>query len=185
MKNQFISFKHKQKKYQYMTRLNKQIIVVLGVLFFLNTLSFSENTIDAVSLYLQARDEQFSESFYRAIELYKTALKLNPNYVEPMKGLAECFYEINELDEALKYAQQAKQFDKSDMHIYNLLGMIYIGLLEFKLARDQFKYVLSVKPNNIEAQFGLAELDIADGKKREAAAKYLDTLRISPNNMKL
>ncbi|MBN1696128.1 MAG: tetratricopeptide repeat protein [Spirochaetales bacterium] len=136
----------------------------------------------AVSLYEQGRIAQIQEAFYRAIELYKASLDINPDYVAPIKGLAECYYYLGEYQEALRYTGDAKKYDKTDLELYNLEGMIYTGLKEFDRARERFEYVLGKEPNNIEARFGLAEIDIANGKTREAAKRYLETLSFSPRN---
>lgn len=150
--------------------------------FFLVFSLYSQNAKDAISLYNEGYKAQILEEYYRAIELYKSSLEINPNYASPMKGLARCFYMLSEYDEALAYVLKAKKYDKTDLELYNLEGLIRIGRGESDLARSQFNYVLSVEPNNINAQFGLAELDIAHGKTREAARKYIGTLNHSPNN---
>lgn len=157
------------------------VCVCVLILFFCVP-GFAQNTKDAISLYKEGHKAQILEEYYRAIELYKSSLEINPDYAPPMKGLARCFYMLTEYEEALVYVQKAKQYDKTDLELYNLEGLIQIGRGEGDLARSQFNYVLTIEPNNINARFGLAELDIAYGKTREAARKYIETLNHSPNN---
>ena len=137
---------------------------------------------NSVGLYQEGRKAQIKEDYYRAIELYKASIKDNPDNYKPIKGLAECFHAIGENSEALKQVSMAKKYNKVELELYTLEGMIQIALGNLDFAKEQFNYVLEKEPHNIEARFGLAELDIANGKRREAAKKYLETLNFMPKN---
>ncbi|MBN2441450.1 MAG: tetratricopeptide repeat protein [Spirochaetales bacterium] len=159
----------------------RRIIIIVMIIFFSYSVS-AQHDKDPIALFVNGHKAQVLGEYYKAIELYKASLALNQDYASPMKGLAECFYYLDEYEEALSYVQKSKKYDKTNLDLYNLEGMIQIGRGEFDLARSEFEYVLKIEPHNIDAQFGLAELDIAHGKKREAAKKFMETLRNSPNN---
>ncbi|MBI9100872.1 MAG: tetratricopeptide repeat protein [Spirochaetales bacterium] len=120
--------------------------------------------------------------YYRAVESYKTALQMNPSYVGPLKGLAGSYFGLGEYQEALYWVEEAIRFDKNDLNMINLKGRILLGLGDFVHANDNFSMVLALEPYNIDAQFGLAELEIANGKMQNAAERYRNALRISPEN---
>ncbi len=99
-----------------------------------------------------------------------------------MTGLAESYFALSEYEEALHYARQARELDRRNTRLTGLEGRIQIGLAQFEEARILFEQMLEVEPNSIDAQFGLAELEIAFGKSANAAMLYERALAISPHN---
>lgn len=136
----------------------------------------------AAALYEDGRKALERERFYEAIELFKSALRKNERYLQPLVGLSECYFALAEYDEALTYIENARLFDRLDTGLATIEGRIRLGLGEFEDARLIFEKILETEPNNIDAQFGLAELAIAFGKPASATALYERALRISPQN---
>ena len=120
--------------------------------------------------------------YYSAIEHYKAALAINPNYVDPVSGLAESFFFLGEYAEALKYVRRAQPLDRTNFALLTLEGRILVGLGDFENASFLFSQVLDSEPNNIGAWFGLAELDLAFGKMTQATERYRRALQVSPGN---
>ena len=159
--------------------LNKTLLCTLVLLLFTNP-AFTEPS--ALVLYKRGRQEQLKENYYHAIELYKQALGVNQSFLEPMIGLSECFNHLGQYDEALHYIIQARKHDRHNLGLINLEASIRTGLGEVEAARELYRSVLTTEPHNLEARFGLAGLDLADGKKRLASLQYLETLKTSPGN---
>ncbi len=136
----------------------------------------------ARSLLRQAQELELAGDALGAIEQYRAALAANPDYGEAEAGLAECFFRLEEYEEALPHALRARRYDQANLALAVLEGRIRVGLGELEKARSLFEEVLAREKNNLDAQFALAELDIASGRKRNAALKYLDTLRIRPDS---
>ncbi len=134
------------------------------------------------SLYNSGMESQLNENYYEAIELYKKALELNPNYKDPLFGLAESYFYLQEFDQALEYINRALELDHNDTGKKIFKARILVGLGDFREAGDIFNTVLEEQPNNMEANFGLSELKIANGKLKEAAIAFEETLNFSPNN---
>ena len=135
-----------------------------------------------MALYKEGRDAVEAERYYLAVELFKSALELNESYLEPLVGLADSYFALSEYDEALDYILRARALDRGNADLVNLEGRIRLGLGQFEEAKLIFGRVLETQPNSIDAQFGLAELEIAFGKTANAAALYETALRISPYN---
>ncbi|MDR1894689.1 MAG: tetratricopeptide repeat protein [Spirochaetales bacterium] len=133
-------------------------------------------------LFNRGEEARLTGRYYQAIELYLAALEQNPAYLGPLKGLAEAYFALTEFQEALKYALEAQRFDSSDYELLNLTGRILLGLGRFNEAQENFARVLRAQPNNINAQFGMAELEIAQGRIQNALGRYTGALRISPEN---
>ena len=136
---------------------------------------------DARDLYGTGRTAQGERNFPRAIELYRAALEENPHYVEPMIGLAESFFRLEEYEEALRYVEEARRHDRS-LALMSLEGRIRIGLGDIDGARFLFEQVLLEEPNNLDARFGAAALEVRAGNTSRAVETYLTTLRLDPQS---
>ena len=66
----------------------------------------------ASDLYKRARDFQAREDWYAAVELYQEALNKNPSYGDAWFSLAECSYELEQYDLAVKYCDSASKYIK-------------------------------------------------------------------------
>jgi tetratricopeptide (TPR) repeat protein len=139
---------------------------------------------DAIGLYRAGSEAQAAENYLQAIENYKTSLDLNPSYLAPMLGLTECFFLLEEYDEASRWAALAEKYDRGDPNLQVLEGRIRIGQGDISGARSLFQGVLSRQPNNIEARFGMAEANVAEGRIQEALSQYGQTLAIAPESIK-
>ncbi len=137
---------------------------------------------DARSLYQLARRAQDSEDWAAAIERYRAALTANPAYLEATVGLAETLLAIEEYEEALRWAVRARTLDTRNPDLAVLEGRIRLGAGAGDDARAIFTSVLSTQPNNLEARFGLAEADVAEGRARSALERYGAALAIAPQS---
>jgi len=136
----------------------------------------------ALGFYARAEERRFAEEVYGAIDDYMAALALNPSYGEALAGLAECYYELEEYDQALSYATKAAVYRKGDRGLVDLEGFIRLGLGDLEGARARFDSVLAAVPNDLDGRFGLALLDLAAGKKTQARGRLEESLGISPQN---
>jgi tetratricopeptide (TPR) repeat protein len=139
---------------------------------------------DPKELYQRGRTEQARSNLLGAVELYRAALIGNPHYVKPLIGLAEVFFTLEEYEEALTYLKEAQKYDQTNLDLIVLEGRIAIAMNQPERARKLFESVLVKEPNNLEARFGLAELDIAQGRTRNASRRYIETLKIRPESQK-
>jgi len=137
---------------------------------------------DARSAYRDGATAQGSEDYPLAVEKYKEALALNPSYLEPMVGLAQSFFQLEEYDEASTWISRARTFDRDNPDLAVLEGRIRIGLGDVPAARVLFSGVLQSQPNNVEARLGIAEADIAEGQPQTALRQYTETLKLAPES---
>lgn len=141
-------------------------------------------TPSALEWYEKGKDEQDAQNWYSAIEYYQEALRSNPSYGQAWLSLAECTYALGEYDLAISYADSAAEYLKNTTAIANLKGFALIGLARLDEARAIFDQVLTRYPNDTDARFGLAELDIFIGKISGAESLYLDALKRQPESRK-
>lgn len=139
---------------------------------------------DARAPYQAGVKAQADENYLLAVESYRAALSANPAYLEPMTGLAEAFFLLEEYDEALRWVTDALRHDRESAALLVLQSRILIGLQRPAEARKLLGLVLARLPNDVEARLGLAECDIAEGRSRNALSQYSQALRLAPESRK-
>ena len=135
----------------------------------------------AVALYLDGLAAHRDGNTAGSVERYQAALAVNPSYLEPTVGLAEVFLETGEYREALRYAERARELS-GDIRLEILEGRIRVGIGDLDGARQLFDAALQEEPNNLEARYALAELNIASGRTSEATAQFEEALRVAPTS---
>ena len=132
--------------------------------------------------YQKGQDAQRAADWYAAVECYQEAIRVNSAYGDAWYALAECSYALNEYSLALTYLESASKYAKDKTEILNLTGFCYLGLNRVQEAQNLFNQVLTSYPNNIEARFGLAQLDILSGRLTGAETRYIDALKRQQSN---
>lgn len=157
---------------------------LFAVLFVSASFSAFSQNLSSLQLYNRAVLKQQNEDYYGASEDFQLALQQNPSYGEAWFHLAEVTYSTGDYTLALTYLDSADRFAKDRSDIQNLRGLCYISLGMFSEAKKIFNDVLKKSPNDINARFGLAELDLYDGSYIGARNLYQDALKRDVNNRK-
>ncbi|MCR4579814.1 MAG: tetratricopeptide repeat protein [Treponema sp.] len=148
------------------------------------TLSASFAATSPKELYNKAFDFESEENWYEASQYYLEVVNENPAYSDAWFRLANCCYRLGEYDLAFQYLENAERYEKSNSKIQNMKGMILLALGQIEDARQIFTEVLKVYPNDIDAHFGLAEIELYDGKYSGAELQYTEALKRQPSNRK-
>lgn len=167
--------------------MNKKIKQALAISFFisfsaLNFSLFSAEKKNAVKLYNQAMELQADDNWYDASQYYVEVVNLNPAFSDAWFHLSECCYHLGEFDLALQYLENAEKYEKNNSKIQNLKGMILLALGNTEDARKIFNDILKKYPNDIDAHFGLAEIELFDGKFSGAENQYIEALKRQNSN---
>ena len=139
---------------------------------------------DIVRLYEQGVAAQIEADHYLAIQTFKLVLEENPVYFEALAGLAESYFALGEYEEALSFVRTARGLDARNTYLPTLEGRILLGLGDLAAARVLFDAVLRTEPNNLDARFGLAEIEVASGNPRSGADRFIASLRADPGNVR-
>ncbi|MCR4735384.1 MAG: tetratricopeptide repeat protein [Treponema sp.] len=159
------------------------------LLIFLCGLSFGSGTlwaepVNVLDLYKKGRDFQSDENYYQASQFYLEVVKANPAFSQVWYNLAECSYKLGEFTLAFQYLESAEKYEKKNSKIQNLKGMIYLALGEIEEGKKIFTEVLKSFPNDIDAHFGLAEIELYEGRFSGAEQEYLEALKRQNSNRK-
>ena len=123
--------------------------------------------------------------FDEASTQFRSALKINPENVDALCGLAAVLGIQGHFPEAIKYNRQAIQL-KPDLALgYNSLGGIFSLMNNPEKAAQFFKCALVLKPNYAEAHFNLATVLVLEKKPEEAEAHFRSALQAIPENAEI
>lgn len=165
--------------------MNKKIAVsVVLFISFVFTPLFSLENKNPLSVYEQAVKYQDEENWYLASQYYIEVVNLNPAFSDAWFRLADCSYRLGEFDLAFEYLTKAEKYEKNNSSIQNLKGMILLALGKTEEARSIFNEVLKKFPNDIDSHFGLAEIELYDGKFSGAENQYVEALKRQNSNRK-
>jgi len=164
--------------------LNKKTAVVLSLLCAFSVLPLFAAEKTAVQIYDEGVALQNDESYYSASQCFIEVVEMNPAFSDAWFRLADCSYKLGEYDLALTYLSNAEKYEKNNSNIQNLKGMIYLALGQTEEARKVFNEILRKYPNDVDAHFGLAEIELFDGKFSGAEAQYTEALKRQNTNRK-
>lgn len=164
--------------------VKKTFFVLVLILLCQNIFAQRRSNESPVQLYNKALEFQNQEDYYSAIEIYKTVLELNPQYSDAWYNLALCTYNLGNYDLTITYADNAAKYSPNLSTIQNLKGMALLSLGNFADARNIFNSVLEKYPNDVNSRFGLAELDLYEGKISGAEGRFEEALVRDSSNRK-
>lgn len=152
------------------------IIILLSSIVFIGAVN------PAIELYQEGQQRLNRGNLFGAIDLFKEALSYNPDYAQPLFGLGQAYFKLEEYEQALVYVQRARLLDRNNSSIAALEGRVHTGLGRYEAAERIFESILNREPYNLEAQFGLAELHAATGNVENAISAYQNALESDPYN---
>lgn len=166
-------------------KMNKKLTKAVAILiFFVISPLFAAQKKTPIEIYNQAVELQAEENWYAASQYFIEVVNLNPAFSDAWFRLADCSYKLGEFDLAYTYLENAEKYEKDNDKIQNLKGMILLALGKIEDARNIFNEVLKRFPNNVEAHFGLAEIELYDGKFSGAEKQYTEALKRQSSNRK-
>ncbi|WP_196800447.1 tetratricopeptide repeat protein [Treponema bryantii] len=145
---------------------------------------FAADSKNILKLYNEAVELQNEENWYTASQYFIEVVNSNPAFSDAWFRLADCSYHLGEFDLAFQYLESAEKYENNKSEIKNLKGMILLALGRTEEARQIFNEVLKKYPNDIDAHFGLAEIELYDGKFSGAENQYAEALKRQNTNRK-
>jgi tetratricopeptide (TPR) repeat protein len=125
----------------------------------------------------------------QAVEEYKLALDADPNSTLLQDGLAELYFKIGRIREAVTAAQEQVKKNPEDVAAHELLGKVYLRSLGdmqsqqsaqmLKLAIGEYEKLAELKPDDVETRLLLGQLyglnhDSAKAEAQFKAAQKID-----------
>jgi tetratricopeptide (TPR) repeat protein len=108
------------------------------------------------------------------------ALRLNPGDLRALAGLSKSYAQLGRSELALQAVQEYAQKMPSSAPIQEFLGTLLWAHGEHARARAAFEAAKAADPHFFPADFSLAQIDAAEGKWNDAAARMKQVLSYNP-----
>ena len=128
----------------------------------------------------------------QAVEEYKLALNADPDSQLLQDGLADLYFKIGRIREAVSTAQERVAKDPSDVEAHELLAKIYLRSLGnmqssqssemLKLATAEYEKLAALKPNDVETHLLLGQLYSLGHDSSRAEAQFKLAQKIDGNS---
>ncbi|WP_263381545.1 tetratricopeptide repeat protein [Granulicella arctica] len=128
----------------------------------------------------------------QAVEEYKLALDADPNSVMLQNGLADLYFKIGRIREAVTAAQEQVKKNPDDLEAHSLLGRVYLRSLGdmqgaqsaqmLQLAIAEYEKLAQLKPDDIETHLLLGQLYGLNHDSAKAEAEFKAAQKIDANS---
>jgi tetratricopeptide (TPR) repeat protein len=128
----------------------------------------------------------------QAVEQYKLALDADPNSKLLQDGLANLYFKIGRIREAVTAAQEQVSKNPNDVEAHTLLGKVYLRSLGdmqsqqsgqmLQLAIAEYEKLTQLKPNDVETHLLLGQLYGVNHDSAKAEAQFKEAQKIDANS---
>jgi tetratricopeptide (TPR) repeat protein len=116
-----------------------------------------------------------------AIEAYKKALLINPNYVDAHYNMGNALRDYGKHDEAITAYENALNLQPGHIDAYNNIGNILRNQGKLEKAIIAFKKAIKINPNRANIYYNLGNVLLAKGELILATDAYCNAIAIDPN----
>ncbi len=120
----------------------------------------------------------------KAIEEFKTATRLQPNYGDAFHNLANIYLQTGQIDLAEANYQKALSFNPNIWQSRQNLGSIYFDKGNYNQAVKEFKLAIKINPQEAGLHYSLGIAYANQNKMTEAENEFRLALQIDPKNQK-
>jgi tetratricopeptide (TPR) repeat protein len=128
----------------------------------------------------------------QAVEEYKRALDSDPNSVLLQDGLADLYFKIGRIKDAVNAAQDQVKRNPNDTVAHTLLGQVYLRSLGdmqgsqstemLQLAIAEYETIARLKPGDLETQLLLGQLYALNHDTAKAEAAFKEAQKIDADS---
>jgi len=125
---------------------------LLPVFLMAGLLGCSHNPNAGERRYFESGERYMKQGKYQeARTQFRSALKLDPQFIDAYYELAQCDLALDEWPDALVALTQLTRLDPNRLDARLALGQLYLAAREYDKADDEAKAVLDKDPNNVAA----------------------------------
>jgi tetratricopeptide (TPR) repeat protein len=131
---------------------------------------------DAYQTVIKADAMRYNNQLEAALEQYKNALALEPDYIEALMGMGKCYRQLGDTENACRVLKQALKQNSFDASIHYELGKSQNESGKLPQAIKSYERALKINPALIDVRFGLALMVELNGDTTYAATLYEQVL---------
>ena len=136
---------------------------------------------DAASYYEQGLALFKAEKFKEAVNAFKQAIKLKPDYVDAYYRLGETYDELGEFDKVVDAYKQAVRYQPDSALAYEKLAGAYSDRSDYQKASEAYNEAVRLNPKAPDLHYRLGVTYYRRDKKKEAIAEYQILQTLDPN----
>jgi tetratricopeptide (TPR) repeat protein len=128
----------------------------------------------------------------QAVEEYKLALNADPTSVTLQNGLANLYFKIGRIKDAVASAQEQVKRNPNDLAAHTLLGQVYLRSLGdmqgaqsgemLQLAIAEYETIARLKPDDVETKLLLGQLYALNHDSAKAEAEFKSAQSLDANS---
>ena len=129
----------------------------------------------------------------QAIEQYKLAITHDPDSVFLQNTLAETYFKLGRIREAIETAQRVLKTQPDNLQAHKLLGRVYLRSLGdtengqqpgpmLDLAIQEFQKIVAIEPDQVEDRLLLGQLYTLKHDTKAAEAQFEEARQVDPNS---
>jgi len=146
------------------------LVIILSCLN-LNLLPSCKRT-DAKEYYNRGYTYYQSKDYQKAIESYKEAIRIKPDYVEAYCNLGIAYKASGDNKNAIESYKEAIRLKPNYAEAYCNLGVAYGASGDSKKEIEAYKEAIRLKPNYVNAHYNLVLAYFRSGDRRNASEEY-------------
>jgi tetratricopeptide (TPR) repeat protein len=123
-----------------------------------------------------------SGQYQQAIEAYKTAVRLKPDYPDASYNLGMAYSSLGQFKEAIEAYKTAIRIKPDHESAYYNLGHAYSNLKKYDDSIKAFRQAIRNKPDYVEAYYGLGNAYFQSGQAEKAVRTFEAAIRLKPDN---
>jgi tetratricopeptide (TPR) repeat protein len=120
--------------------------------------TFTAGSLEAAQSYAQAQELMAAGKWREAVPVYQNAAKLDPTFGRAYAGLAVCYLNLNQTEEAKKYYEKAfSLIDRmTDREKYRTRGGYYLLMHDYGKAAEEYRALVERYPSDPAGATNLA-----------------------------
>ena len=133
--------------------------------------------------YLDEGIRQYQEErFFKAIDLFQNALKINPYYGDAYRYLGEVYFSIGDYEMSLESALKALKYAHSDVDAMLLVANSYRELGKYQQAEEYYQNIRNEFPSYGEVYRNMGELYLKMNRLSQSYMMLSKAMRIAPDS---
>ena len=137
---------------------------------------------DADSKFRLAEELAHRGDMRGAIDTYREAIRLKPNWAEPYRGLGQVLLDYHDYREAVPALRECIKLGSDDHLTFYWLGRALMGTSELHEAEQALKQALERKPDDAETFADLGLVQMAQGDAVGAEEALTRSIQLKPDN---
>lgn len=132
------------------------LFIVIAVTFLIVFMSTQNKNTDGYQI-KKAEAAIKDKDYKEALEYYKKAREINPKNLNVVKGIAECYYELGDLESAALYYREIAEAETGNTDVFKRLLEIYAKLEDQDAIQELYKVAKTQSIRDLFASYLLKE----------------------------